>query len=230
VPPEAVSSRPGAVLLDVDGTLVDTAYLHTVCWWQALRDQGHTVAMAEIHRSIGMGSDQLLDHVLGDDRDRGGDESLVSAHDVGFSGWYDRVVPLPGARDLVHECSRRGLLVVLASSGSARDLKAMRAALDSDEHIAAATTSADAEASKPAPDILAVALDRARVTSEYAVFVGDAVWDVEASRRVGLDCIGLECGGTSAAELVAAGAVETWRDPADLLANLDRSAVSRLLG
>lgn len=229
MPPEAVSPGPGAVLLDVDGTLVDTAYVHTISWWQALREHGHTVPMAEIHRSVGMGSDQLLDHLLGAGRDKGGDERVVAAHDAGFSSWYERVVPLPGARDLVRECARRGLLVVLASSGSARDLEAMRAVLDSDEHIAAVTTSADAEASKPAPDILAVALDRVGATSEYAVFVGDAVWDVEASRRVGLDCIGLESGGTSAAELLEAGAVETWRDPADLLANLDRSALSRLL-
>lgn len=230
MPPEAVSPGPRAVLLDVDGTLVDTVYVHTICWEQALREHGHTVPMAQIHRSVGMGSDQLLDHLLGVDRDKGRDDSVVSAHDARFSGWYEQVVPLLGARELVRECARRDLLVVLASSGSARDLEAMRAALDSDEHIAAVTTSADAEASKPAPDILAVALDRVGASAERAVFIGDAVWDVKASSRVGLACIGLECGGTSAAELMRAGAIETWRDPADLLANLDRSAVSRLLG
>ncbi len=98
---------PRAVLFDVDGTLVDTDYLHTLCWWQALQSTGHVVPMAALHRAVGMGSDQLLDHVLGAGRDKGEDDIITAGHDDRFATWHPRVVPLPGARELVSECARR---------------------------------------------------------------------------------------------------------------------------
>jgi HAD superfamily hydrolase (TIGR01509 family) len=219
--------RVKAVLFDLDGTLVDTTYLHTISWWQALHEHGHTVPMARIHRAVGMGSDKLLGEVLGADHDTGADSEISAAHGRVFAQWHNRVSPLPGARELLQRCAHSGHTVVLASSATNRDLGALRDVLDADEAIDVATSSEDADESKPSPDILSVALDRAGVAAGEAVFVGDAVWDVKASSKVQIPCVGLECGGTSAAELREAGAVETWRDPAHLLQEFDRSILSR---
>jgi HAD superfamily hydrolase (TIGR01509 family) len=212
-----VSSKPG-ILFDVDGTLVDTTYLHTVAWWEALRQHDNDVPMAEIHRSIGMGSDRILEHLLGPDRDADADDAVVKAHDILYGAWWERLRPLPGAADLLRECAKRGMAVVLASSAKETELKQLRRVVDADDVIAAATSSSDAESSKPAPDILQAALDQSDVDPENCVFVGDAVWDVKAAGKLDIPCIGLECGGTSAAELADAGAVATYQDPAALLA------------
>jgi HAD superfamily hydrolase (TIGR01509 family) len=220
----------GAVLFDVDGTLVDTPYLHAVCWWEAMRQAGHTASMATIHRAVGMGSAELLDHVLGSDRDRSEDEQLKAAHLALSAQYWSRLRPLPGAADLLRACAGRGLAVVLASSANPTELAVLRSALDADDAITAATSAADAEAAKPAPDILQAALDQARVSPDDAVFVGDAVWDGIAASRLGVPFVALTCGGTSAAELREHGAVEVYQDPADLLRSLDQSAIARLAG
>ena len=217
------------VLFDLDGTLVDTSYIHTICWWEALRQYDHIVPMAIIHRAIGMGAEKLLGHVLGASHDTSHDSDIVAAHGALFATWYSRVCPLPGARDLLAECAARGLAVVIATSSPKRDLNALRKALDADPYIDAVTTSADADESKPSPDLLLAALERADLSADHVVFVGDAVWDVVASTRLGIRCIGLESGGTSGAELRQAGTAEVWRDPADLLRNLDSSILRDLL-
>jgi HAD superfamily hydrolase (TIGR01509 family) len=219
--------KPG-VLFDVDGTLVDTTYLHTVAWWEALRQRGADVPMAEIHRAIGMGSDNLLDHLLGKDRDQDRDEETSTAHDVLYGAWWERLRPLPGAADLLRAVAKRGLAVVLASSAKEPELEKLRAVIDADDVITAATSSSDAEQSKPAPDILQAALDQSDTDPHAAVFVGDSVWDVQAAARLDIPCIGLACGGTSADELTKAGAVAVYDDPAALLAALDDSAIAGL--
>ncbi|MEU4558084.1 HAD family hydrolase [Actinoplanes sp. NPDC023936] len=219
--------RPG-VLFDVDGTLIDTTYLHAVSWWEALRQHDRDVPMALIHRGIGMGSDKLLDHLLGEVRDTSDDERMTTAHDVLYGAWWERLRPLPGAADLVRAVAARDLAVVLASSAREPELKQLRRVLDADDVIAAATSSADAEESKPAPDILRAALEQSDVDPERAVYVGDSVWDVQAAGKLGMPCIGLVCGGTSAAELRDAGAVATYQDPADLLRDLDTSPIAKI--
>lgn len=218
--------RVKAVLFDLDGTLVDTSYLHTVTWWQALHEHGHIVPMARIHRAIGMGSDKLLGEVLGADHDTSTDSEISAAHGRLFARWHHQVSPLPGARELLARCADSGLTVVLASSATGRDLDALREVLDADDWIDGATSSQDADESKPSPDILSAALDKAGVSAGEVVFVGDAVWDVQASSALQIPCVGLECGGTSAAELREAGSVEIWRDPAHLLQEFDRSILS----
>ena len=211
------------VLFDVDGTLVDTTFLHTVSWWSAFRQFDYDVPMAVIHRAIGMGADQLLDHLLDEQRDRNEDASIVGAHTAQMATYWPRLRPTPGAADLLRRCDRRGLTVALASSASARELRALRTAIDADDVIDAATGADDAEASKPAPDIVVAALAKAGIETGAAVFVGDSVWDVYATNALHIPCIGLTCGGTSAAELTDAGAVEVYQDPATLLAAFDRS-------
>jgi HAD superfamily hydrolase (TIGR01509 family) len=219
--------RPG-VLFDVDGTLVDTTYLHTVAWWEALRQHDRDVPMAKIHHGIGMGSDKILDHLLGGDRDRDLDKRLSTAHDILYGAWWERLRPLPGAADLLHACADRGLAPVLASSAKQQELAQLRRVLGADDVIAAATSSADAEQSKPAPDILEAALHQSDVDPERCVFVGDAVWDIDAAKKLDIPCIGLTCGGTSAVALLEHGAVATYEDPAALLKALDESAIAKL--
>src|SRR3954467_2448527 len=137
-------SREG-ILFDVDGTLVDTTYLHTVAWWEALRQHEYDVPMAEIHRSIGMGSDNILDHLLGPDRDTSGDDKLSEAHDILYGAWWERLRPLPGAADLLRACAERGFAVVLASSAKEAELSQLRRVVDAEDVITAATSSSDAK-------------------------------------------------------------------------------------
>lgn len=225
------------ILFDVDGTLVDTSYLHTVCWWQALRQLDVDVPMAHIHRAIGMGSDRILDHLLkaSDSRthreELDDDEQLAlhTAKKTLYSTYWDRLRPLPGAPQLLRACAKAGLSVVLASSASKSELEKLRATLDCDDVLSAATSSADAESSKPAPDILQAALEQSGLDAADVVFVGDSVWDVEAAGKLKIPCIGLSSGGLAADELLRAGAVECYESPRDLHENLEASPVVQQL-
>jgi HAD superfamily hydrolase (TIGR01509 family) len=211
------------VLFDMDGTLVDTTFLHAVCWTEALRQHGHRVPTADVHHAIGMSGDKLLAHLLGDDRDMSQDSALSDAHLTLYRQWWGRLNPLPGAADLLRRCHERGLTVVLASSANDEELAAVRSALDAEDAIDEATSSSDAETGKPAPDLVVSALEKAHLDARETVFVGDAVWDGYATQHAGVAFIALTCGGTPAPDLRGAGAVEVWADPAELLANLDKS-------
>jgi len=211
------------ILFDVDGTLVDSNFFHTVCWWQAFQQQNLDVPSAVIHRAIGMGADKLIEHVLseaGIDAELDADE-VSDAHDALYSGYWSRVRPLPGARDILRLCHDAGLTTVLASSAAERELAVLTKLLSCDDAIDVTTSSADAEASKPAPDIVGVALGKAQLAPQDALFIGDAVWDVQAAGKLGVPCIGLESGGTSAAELIDAGALGAYADARDLLDHKD---------
>jgi HAD superfamily hydrolase (TIGR01509 family) len=220
-------TRISAVLFDVDGTLVDTNYLHAVTWWEAFRQHGHHVPMARIHRSIGMGSDKLLGHLLPEDRDLSVDDELRSAHTALYAPYWPRLKAFAGAAELLRGCAGRGLRVVLASSASEREMRALRDAIDADDVITAATSASDAQQSKPAPDILQIALERAGVAAGAAVFVGDTIWDVQACQQAGLACIAMLTGGIGRDELREAGAVEIYDDPAQLLDALPDSLLAR---
>jgi HAD superfamily hydrolase (TIGR01509 family) len=219
-----------AALFDVDGTLVDTNYLHAVTWWQAFGQARYGVSMADIHRAIGMGSDQMLGKLLPSDRDTDADADLRAAHSALYATYWSRLRPLPGAADLLRACKDRGLAVVLASSADEPEFNALRAALDAEDAIDAATFAGDVESSKPAPDLIQVALDRVGVPAQEAVFTGDTVWDVYACQKAGVPCIGLLSGGISRDELAAAGAAEVYPGPADLLADLRGSLLGGASG
>ncbi|MEU7751772.1 HAD family hydrolase [Micromonospora sp. NPDC049101] len=221
------TDEPSGVLFDVDGTLVDTTYLHTVSWWEALRQTDQPVPMATVHRSIGMGSDKLLDHLLGPERDRDADPKLRDAHDTLYAEYWERLTPLPRAADLLRACAERGLRVVLATSASGPEVDALRRALAADDVIDTVTSSEDAQQSKPAPDILVAALEQSGLTAERVVFVGDSVWDVVAAGKLSIPCVGVTCGGTSRGELAGAGAVAVYDDPAALLGELADSPLTR---
>ncbi len=219
----ASSPKPG-VLFDVDGTLLDTNYLHVLAWWRAFRDTDHPgVTMADIHRAIGMASEVLVERLLGEP-----DDATTDAHSDRFAELRDHVVALPGAPELVMACADRGLAAVIATSGKRSDLDWMLPAIGAGDAVAGAVTSDDVDASKPAPDLLSVAVEQHALDADRAVVIGDTVWDVESATKAGLRCIGLASGGISAAELREAGAVEVYDSPQHLLDALEESVVDRL--
>ena len=220
-----MTEPPRAVVFDVDGTLVDTNYLHTVAWWHAFRDSGYDgVEMATIHRCIGMGADGLIEKCLGEYVDH-----AEVAHKHRYAPNLEQLTPLDGAVELLLACADLGLRVVLASSASAEEVDALTRALHvAEDAWTAFTGSADAEGGKPQPDIVQAALEAADVRPEDAVMVGDAVWDVISSDRAGLACIGVQTGGLAASELREAGAVAVYESPRALLDALESSPVGVL--
>ncbi|MGK3957711.1 HAD family hydrolase [Arthrobacter sp. R4] len=227
--PAASRGRRRGVLFDVDGTLVDSSYFHTLAWWQAFRQQGYDVPMASIHHCVGMGGDRLVDSLLPSGRDKDSDAEILASHAAIFASNWPALRAFDGARDLLAQCHAGGLAVALASSARTQDLLATRRTLGADAHIHAATSANDAKASKPAPDILIAALEALGVRPADAVYVGDAVWDMQAAAALGIPAIAVTCGGTSAAELRDAGAVQVYAGPRDLLENLQDSAIGSLL-
>ncbi|MFB7243882.1 HAD family hydrolase [Streptomyces populi] len=212
-----------AAIFDVDGTLVDTNHLHVVTWWEAFRQAGHRVPMHDVHRAVGLGGGDLIEHLLGKDRDPEGDGELEAAHRTLYATWFDRLIAFDGAGDLLRALAGRGWEVVLATSASGAELSALRRAVDADDVILGAASADDVRSGKPAPDPVERARDLAGVPSGRAVFVGDTVWDMEAGTRDGVTSVAVLSGGIPRADLEAAGAAAVHRDVADLLENLDSS-------
>lgn len=221
--------RRRGVLFDVDGTLIDSSYIHTIAWWGAFREHGYDIPMASIHHYVGMGGDRLVDSLLPEGRDRSADPEVMASHGALYASHWPALRAFKGAKDLLGQCHAGGLAVALASSARKKDLAVMGSVLDADAFIDSATSANDAKESKPAPDILVAALDAIGVEAADAVFIGDAVWDMLAAGALGIPAIGVTCGGVSAAELREAGAVEVYEGPQDLLQNLTSSAIGRLL-
>ncbi len=221
--------RRQGILFDIDGTLIDSSYIHTISWWGAFRQHGYDVPMASIHHFVGMGGDRLVDNLLPASRDRSLDSEIMASHAALYASHWPSLRTFDGAKELLAQCHAAGLAVALASSARKQDLEVMKAHLDSDASIDAATSADDAKDSKPSPDILVAALDALGVEAADTVYVGDAVWDMKAAGALGIPAIGVTCGGVSAVELREAGAVEIYEGPRDLLENLTSSAIGRLL-
>ncbi|MDQ0584933.1 HAD family hydrolase [Streptomyces rishiriensis] len=215
-----------AAVFDVDGTLVDTNHLHVTAWWEAFRQAGHRIPMHAVHRAVGLGSDDLIAHLLGDDRDKDEDAGISAAHKALYGQYFDRLPALSDAGPLLRRLHDDGWTVVLATSASGAELSALRRAIDADDVIAATASSDDVEEGKPAPEPVEHALELAGVPAERAVFVGDTVWDMQAGRRAGVRCVGVLCGGIPRADLLEAGAETVYADPADLLASLPDSPLA----
>lgn len=217
-------TRPHAAILDVDGTLVDTNYHHAVAWFRAFRRLDVTLPLYRIHRHIGMGGDQLVGALAGDDFERahGGE---VRAHEADlYRELIGEVRPLACARELLAELKRRGHAVVLASSAKRHEVDHYLDLLDARRLADGWTTSADVERTKPEPDLVAAAVEKAG--GGAAVMVGDSTWDCEAARRAGLDTIGVLTGGFSEQELRAAGAACVFERLQDLIAGLSKTPLS----
>ncbi|MBV9162453.1 MAG: HAD family hydrolase [Pseudonocardiales bacterium] len=218
---------PGAVLFDIDGTLVDSSYLHISAWLHALRAVGHPVDAWRIHRGQGMGSSELLAALLGEVSD---EVSLQAKqhHSERYRQSSELLRAFDGARDLVAEVAQRGVIVVLATSAAPEELELLRSVLGIEDAVAEITAAQDVEAAKPEPDLIQVALQQAGVTADRAVYVGDTVWDVKACGKAGVACVGVLSGGVSAAELIEAGAVAVYEDCRALLRELDTSPLAAL--
>ncbi|OBG24325.1 HAD family hydrolase [Mycobacterium sp. 852002-51057_SCH5723018] len=217
-----------AVLFDVDGTLVDSNYLHVYAWQRAFDAEDMPVAAWKIHRCIGMDGDTLV-RTLSEDAPDDVQDRLSDGHSRHYADTMSLLAPLPGARALLHRVADLGLQVVLASSAPEDELEVLLKALDCDDVISVTTSSRDVDTAKPEPGIVQVALDRAGVEADQAVFVGDAVWDAQAATAAALPCIGVLSGGISRAELEAAGAALIFADAQDLLDQLDSTRIAALV-
>jgi beta-phosphoglucomutase-like phosphatase (HAD superfamily) len=206
--PERIST----LLLDLDGTLVDTTYFHTVAWFLACDELGEHRPMAAIHPLIGMGGPELMHELLGRSS-----ESLSAAHDRIFSEYLASVRPLPGAPELVAFGATRGLHVCVVTSSGDDVVDSLMAPLGGVGAVDDVVHAGMAERTKPHPDLFQVALERVRVPPSEALAVGDAVWDVRSAASAGVACVGLESGGTARAALIHAGAVDVYRDARQML-------------
>lgn len=220
-----MSASGPAVLFDVDGTLLDSNYFHTVCWWRAFQDGGEDIAMARIHPLIGMGSDMLQQTLLGEER-----EDLSEIHSTYYAPYKELLHPFPRAAELLAEVAKRGAQVVLATSSKEKDLDDLLAAIGADDGVIGDVVHGDmVGSSKPAPDIFAVALDRLGLDPGRTMVVGDTGWDLEAARKLDLDVVSVLTGGWTRADLEGRGAVAVYDDAADLLEHLEDSPLARLL-
>jgi HAD superfamily hydrolase (TIGR01509 family) len=215
-------AEPTIAVLDVDGTLIDSNYQHALAWYRALRSVGETHPVWRLHRLIGMGGDQLVTALGGEDLERRVGDEARKRQGQEVDALIDEMAPLPGARDLLVAIKDRGHRLVLASSGQERHVETFLDVLDARDLADAWTSSSDVEASKPEPDLLQVALQKLGASPEASsVMVGDSVWDVEAAKKAGMPAIVVRSGGFGDDELRGAGAVALYDTPGDLAAALD---------
>jgi len=210
-----------AALLDVDGTLVDTNYQHALAWYRAFRRHGIVLPLWRIHRSIGMGGDQLVPALVGEETDQEKGDDIRDTRDTLYQELIGEVEPLHGSHELIADLKERGLRVVLASSAPEDELEHYLELLDARELADAWTTDGDVAATKPAPDLVRAALDKAG--TESAVMIGDTRWDIEAARRAGLETICVITGGWSEQELRDAGAVAVFESVDELRERLNET-------
>ena len=208
-----------AAILDVDGTLVDTNYHHTLAWSRAFRRHGESPPLWRIHRHIGMGGDQLVEALAGADFEREQGDAVRAAEEELYGELIGEVQALEGARELIATLSEHGQRVVLASSAKESEVDHYLDLLDARDSAYAWTTSGDVAATKPEPDLIAAAMQKAEALT--AVMVGDTTWDVEAATRADLKTVAVLTGGFSEAELREAGAAAVFAALPDLLENLD---------
>jgi HAD superfamily hydrolase (TIGR01509 family) len=218
-------TAPPGVLLDVDGTLLDTNHLHALAWWRALRSLGLTYPMVRIHRLIGMGGDKLVPTLVGHEVEGASDRWREE-----FEALFDEVTPLPGACESVRALHDRGAIVVLASSAPAEHVERFVQVLGVDRWLAGTTSSDDADGSKPEADIFEVAMARHDLDPARTTAIGDTVWDARAARRAGIAFIGVETGGIDARALRDEGAAATYEGVDRLVDLLDGGPVDGPLG
>jgi HAD superfamily hydrolase (TIGR01509 family) len=214
-------------VLDIDGTLIDSNYHHALAWYRALRFVGETYPVWRLHRMIGMGGDQILTALDGEDLERRVGDRARERQGEEVDALLDEMAPLPGARDLLVAIKQRGHPLVLASSAQERHVEAFLDKLDARDLVDGWTTSADVESSKPAPDLLQVALKKLGASPDASsVMVGDSVWDVKAAKKAGMPAIAVRSGGFGDDELRDAGAVAIYDTPGDLADALDDTALA----
>jgi HAD superfamily hydrolase (TIGR01509 family) len=210
-------------ILDIDGTLVDTNYQHALAWFRAFARAQIVLPIWRIHRHIGMGGDQLVQALAGEDVERQRGDELRTEERARYAELIGEVRPTEGARELVAVLRERGDTAVLASSARSEEVEHYVDLLDVRELANAWTSSDDVHATKPQPDLIEHALQRAGCTPQQATMVGDSTWDVEAAARAGVETIAVMTGGFSEQELRDAGARAVYESVAELRGDLDRA-------
>jgi HAD superfamily hydrolase (TIGR01549 family) len=214
-----MSANVDTVVLDVDGTLIDSNYHHTTAWGRAFEHVGVSAPLWRIHRSIGMGGDKLVAAVAGDEVESEHGDDIRGRWEAEYDALIGETRLLPGAKELLRVLKDRGIEVALASSSIPKHAEHAFELLEADDLADTATTAEDAEESKPDPELVEEALSR--LDSDRACVIGDSVYDVEAAQRSGLPAYGVLTGGYGRAELEQAGAAGVYEDLEDLLAHLD---------
>ena len=216
---------PPTAILDVDGTLVDTNYHHAIAWYRALRDHGELVPVWRVHRHIGMGGDQLVAAVCGDAVEEEKGDDIRAAEGDHFAQLIDEAEPLHGARDLILDLKRRDHAVILASSAKPDEVDHYLDLLEAPDLVDGWTTAGDVEATKPEPDLVLAAIEKAG--GGEAVMVGDSTFDCESAARAGVPVLAVLTGGFSEQELKDAGAEAVFHSIDDLRADIDSTPLAR---
>jgi HAD superfamily hydrolase (TIGR01509 family) len=210
-------------VLDIDGTLVDTNYHHALAWFRAFAHHDLILPIWRIHRHIGMGGDQMVTALCGEDVESRLGDDLRDAEGKEYAQLIGEVRPMEGSRELIVSLKDRGHVVVLASSAKEDEVEAYLDLLDAREIADAWTTSADVESTKPAPDLVRAAMARVHSDPADAVMVGDTPWDVKAAAGADVQTLTVVTGGFSEAELREAGAAAVYESVAELRDRLEES-------
>jgi HAD superfamily hydrolase (TIGR01509 family) len=215
------------VLLDVDGTLVLSNDAHARSWVDAFRSHGVEVTFAQVRPLIGMGGDKIIPHLVRGLSSKEGEGRAISTArgEIFRESYAVDLQPTPGSRELVEYLQAKGLRLVVASSAKEDELRILLKAAGVDDLLEEATTSSDADKSKPDPDIIQVALQKMQLPADQVIMLGDSPYDIEAAGRAGVGCIALRCGGWKDVDL--AGALAIYRDPADLLEHYHTSPLTK---
>ena len=203
-----------AMILDIDGTLVDTNYHHALAWYRAFRQHGVVLPIWRIHRAIGMGGDQLVEALAGPEVEEEDGDEIRDAEGPLYMTMIEEIEPFEGAKELLRKLREHERTIVLASSAKENEVDHYLDLLEAREVVDAWTTSADVEATKPEPDLVEAALEKAETRD--ALMIGDTVWDVKAAGRAGIETIAVLSGGYGEAELRDAGAREVFESIAEL--------------
>ncbi len=214
-------------ILDIDGTLIDTNYQHAIAWYRAFRRHGLVLPVWRIHRHIGMGGDQLVPALAGEDYESEHGDDVREDENALYGELIDEVQPMQGARELIEELVRSEHTVLLASSAKQEEVDRYLDLLDARELVDGWTSSADVESTKPEPDLVHAALEQAGTEASAAVMVGDTPYDVEAAKRAEVPTLAVLTGGFSEQELRDAGASEVYESVHELRERLEQSALGR---
>ncbi|MBV9473385.1 MAG: HAD family hydrolase [Solirubrobacterales bacterium] len=212
-------------ILDIDGTLVDTNYHHAIAWFRAFREHGIVLPLWRIHRHIGMGGDQVVQALTDERTEQEHGDAIRETEGKLYFELIDEVETMDGSRELIEQLKQRGHTVVLASSAKEQEVDHYLELLAARELADAWTTSADVEATKPEPDLVRAALERAGADPDDAVMVGDTPWDVKAAANAGVETITVLTGGFSVDELRESGAVGVFESVSELCDCLDQTAL-----
>ena len=216
-----------AVILDVDGTLVDSNDAHAHAWVEAFAEHGIAVAYDNVRRSIGMGGDKLMPKVSGMEEDSVlGAEISSHRGEIFTTRYLDTVQPFPRTRELIERLRADGFVLAVSSSAKEDELGPLLERAGVADLLPLRTSSDDADDSKPAPDVVVAAMRLTGCDSARTIMLGDTAYDIAAARRAGIRIVALECGGWTREAL--AGAMEVYKDPADVLEHYEASPFARL--